>query len=159
MVVFSNRRLGPSAELIVSPAIAIAMLEQAMAAARACPASRWEREWISWLGDLAAAQIEAIDVDDFAWTPDHFELQRDFVLDALARAAHGSSCERALRAWGKLIAAHPRDAVRVGRRWLIPAVPPRAPSRLRDNDPDAGDGTGGSEASGRVGADGLSLGR
>ena len=158
MVVFSNRRLGPGAELLVSRTVAAAMLEELAAAARASLASRWERELVAWLGDLTGAELSVLDVDDIAWTPEHFELQRELLIDALDRAARGSLHERALRAWSKMIAAHPRAAIRVGRRWLIPAATARDSERLRDNDRDAGDGTGSSEASGGVRADGVPLG-
>ena len=159
MVVFSNRRLGPGAELIVSRTVAGAMLEELASAARASLASRWEHELVAWLGDLIGGELSVLDVEDIAWTPEHFELQRELLVEALDRAARGSRHERALRSWSRMIAEHPREAIRVGRRWLIPGATARDSERLRDNDRDAGDSTGGSEASGRVRADDLSLGR
>jgi hypothetical protein len=121
MVVFSNRRLGPSAELIVSDDVALGMLRATADAARVTAASRWEHELIAWLGHHVPGTIDTIDVDDVAWTPDHFEVQRAFLTDAIARAAIGFAHERALRVWARMVEAHSGNAVRVGRRWQLHA--------------------------------------
>ena len=60
---------------------------------------------------------EWIDVSEIAWTPDHFEAQRRFLLAAIDRAAVGSEHALAFDRWRRLIEAHPRDSVQVGRRW------------------------------------------
>lgn len=117
MVVFSNHRLGPSAELLVSREVAVAILRETADAARPVAESRWEHELVAWLDDRAR-RPEALDVNDLAWTPDHFESQRRFVIDAIQRAIEdGSDHEAALRRWAHLIDSHPRDSVRFGRRW------------------------------------------
>ena len=122
MVVISNRLLGPQAELIVSEAIAEELLRELAAAAAPTARSRWELELVHWLA-LRAARIEpALDLADIAWTPDHFEAQRAFVLEAIARAAAAAvSCGAALEHCRRMVAGHPRDAVQRSRRWPWPA--------------------------------------
>ena len=116
MIVFSNHRLGPAAELLVSRAVAEDMLRGAANAASSSADGRWERELAQWLLDRAAAAVD-IDVADIAWSPEHFERQRRFLLDAIDRASDGSEHVRAFARWARLIEAHPRDSVQVGRRW------------------------------------------
>jgi hypothetical protein len=116
MVVFGNRRLGPGVELLLSTEVARAMLEATAAAARAAATARWERELVEWLEDLAAGEPN-LDVDDVAWTPEHFELQRRFVVEAIEHAAADSVHASALRRWSRMVASHPRTSVQVGRRW------------------------------------------
>lgn len=126
MVVFSNQRLGPSAELLVSETVAALMLRVTADAARPFAQARWERELITWLEEraaLAAVGITAVDVQfldigDIAWTPDHFEMQRRFLIDAILRAS--AMCEHtlALDRWRRQVEAHPADSVQVGRRWI-----------------------------------------
>ena len=115
MVVFTNRRLGPSAELLVSDEVASAMLHATAASAAPMAQARWERELVLWLANRAATKV--LDVGDIAWTPDHFEAQRQFLTDAIARAALESEHAGALLRWRGLIEAHPRDSVQFGRRW------------------------------------------
>jgi hypothetical protein len=136
MFVLSNRRLGPAAELLVSPAVAEAMLRQAAAAARLEADARWEQELVRWLEGRASPPEEAtagssrgrpvhtvIDVSEIAWTPDNFERQRRFLLRAIERAAETSEHARALRLWAQMIEAHPSDSVQFGRRWTsLPGV-------------------------------------
>jgi len=117
MVVFSNHLLGPSAELLVSPEVATAMLRATASAARPLAENRWENELVSWLEERAADPA-AIDVADIAWSPDHFDMQRQFVTDAIKLAATGSEHETALRRWSKLIETHPRHSVRFASRWI-----------------------------------------
>lgn len=117
MVVFANRRLGPSAELLVSDEVAAAMLRATADAARPVAEARWERELVLWLERRAAAPGKMLDAGEIAWTPDHFEAQRGFLADAIVRAAKGSDHSAALGRWLRLIEAHPRDSVQVGRRW------------------------------------------
>jgi len=122
MIVFSNHRLGPAAELLVSMEVAEGMLSATAEAARGAAESRWERELVDWLVAQArqASRCEGIyglDVGDIAWTPEHFERQRRFLLDAIERAVPASEHVRALGRWAGLIEAHPRDSVQVGRRW------------------------------------------
>jgi hypothetical protein len=121
MVVFSNQRLGASAELLVSDEVAITMLRSTAANARPFAAARWERELVDWL-EVRAARRPALDVGEIAWTPDHFEAQRRFLLDAIARAAQGSEHTLAFDRWRRLIEAHPRESVQVGRRWQWPST-------------------------------------
>jgi hypothetical protein len=122
MVVFSNHRLGPSAELLVSRGVAAELLAEVAAAARPDARARWEHELVAWLERCAAAASDAeVDVSDIAWTPEHFEHQRGFLLAAIRRAETASAHGRALARWGGMIEAHPRELVAVGRRWQWPA--------------------------------------
>ncbi|HEY5939158.1 MAG TPA: hypothetical protein VIU61_31115 [Kofleriaceae bacterium] len=116
MIVFSNHRLGPAVELLVSAEVAAAMLRATAEAARATAAARWEQELVSWL-EACAPCCSALDVADIAWTPENFERQRQFVLAAIATAADGSEHARPLGRWARMIEAHPRDSVQFGRRW------------------------------------------
>jgi len=127
MVVFSNLRLGPGAELLVSDQVASNMLRATAAEAAPFAEARWELELVRWLETRADAVVAEttrppdagdLDVSDIAWTPDHFEPQRRFLIDAILRAS--ASCEHtlALDRWRRLIEAHPADSVQVGRRWI-----------------------------------------
>ncbi|HEY4238778.1 MAG TPA: hypothetical protein VGM88_03150 [Kofleriaceae bacterium] len=117
----SNRRLGPSAELMVSVAVAGEVLREVAAAAAPAASSRWEHELVAWLEQRAQAGDEApIDVGDIAWTPEHFERQREFLVGAIERARGDSEHGRALERWAKMIELHPRESVQVGRRWRWP---------------------------------------
>jgi len=120
MFVFSNRRLGPSAELLVSREVAGELLREVAAAAGPAAQARWEHELVSWLERCAASGNAVIDVADIAWTPDHFERQRRFVVEAIQRANASSRHARALTRWCGMIEAHPRESVQVGRRWQWP---------------------------------------
>jgi hypothetical protein len=119
MVVFSNHRLGPTAELLVSAEAAAQLLREVAAAAGPTAEARWEHELVSWLQRCAASE-HGFDIADIAWTPEHFEHQRRFLLDAVRRAAPGSLHSRALVRLGAMIEAHPRESVQVGRRWQWP---------------------------------------
>jgi hypothetical protein len=116
MVVFSNRRLGPAAELQVSPEVGSSMLRTTAEAARPLAQSRWEHELVVWLEDRSR-QWADLDVSDIAWSPENFERQRAFVTGAIERAAISSPHGRALARWARQIADHPRESVVVGRRW------------------------------------------
>lgn len=120
MVVFSNRRLGPSAELLVSGEVAGELLREVAAAARPSAQARWEHELVTWLVRHAASRSTSFDVSDIAWTPEHFERQRDFLAEAIRRAQASSRHARALARWCEMIEAHPRESVSVGRRWQWP---------------------------------------
>ncbi len=117
MVVFSNHRLGPSAELFVSDDIAIAILKATAATARLVAEARWERELVRWLEGRAELSAKHLDVSEIAWTPDHFDSQRRFLTDAILRAGLGSEHAAAFERWRRLIEAHPRDSIQFGRRW------------------------------------------
>ena len=122
MVVFSNQRLGPRAELVVSNEVAAAMLQATADAIRTRAEARWERELLRWLDEraLATARVtstESLDVGEIAWTRDHFDAQRWFLVDAIVRAAIHSEHASALDRWRQLIEAHPRESVQFGRRW------------------------------------------
>jgi len=117
MVVFSNRRLGPSAELLVSREVASELLREVAAAASPSAQARWEHELVRWREHWAASGEGGIDVADIAWTPEHFERQRRFLVEAIQRAHPGSRHGRALIRWCGMIEAHPRESVQVGRRW------------------------------------------
>jgi hypothetical protein len=121
MVVFSNRRIGPSSELLVSPGVAAELLREVAAAAAPLAQARWEHELVIWLERCAASGNACLDVSDIAWTPEHFERQRGFLLDAIRGATAASRHGRALARWGDMIEAHPRESVQVGRRWQWPS--------------------------------------
>jgi hypothetical protein len=147
MVVFSNHRLGPSAELLVSREVAVEILREVAAAAGPRARARWEHELVTWLERLANDQAPAvderseaigggypagspgraadrvprgIDVSDIAWTPEHFERQRGFLIEAIRSVIESSRNARALARWAGMIEAHPRESVQVGRRWQWP---------------------------------------
>ena len=117
MVIFANRQLGPSTELLVSDEVAIAMLLATAAVARPLARARWESELVEWLERRASLATKLLDVAEIAWTPDHFEAQRRFLIEAIEAAALGSEHVTAFERWRRLIEAHPRDSVQVGRRW------------------------------------------
>jgi hypothetical protein len=118
VVVFTNQRLGPSAELLVSNEVAAAMLYATAEAASRAAEARWEHELARWLQSRASnGRNRALDIGDIAWTPEHFETQRRFLIDAIVRAALGSEHAVAFARWQRMIEAHPRDSVQVGRRW------------------------------------------
>jgi hypothetical protein len=120
MVVFSNHRLGPSAELLVSREVASELLREVVAAATPSAQARWEHELVTWLARRATSSDAVLDVSEIAWTPDHFERQRGFLIDAIRRAEQTSIHARALARWAALVEAHPRESVQVGRRWQWP---------------------------------------
>jgi hypothetical protein len=125
MVVFSNHRIGASAELLVSHEVAAELLREVAAAAGPSAQARWEHELVSWLqrcATSAPAHLASLDVSDIAWTPENFERQRGFLLEAIQRATAGSANARALARWAAMIEAHPRESVQVGRRWHWPAT-------------------------------------
>lgn len=122
MLVFSNERLGASVEIVVSNEVAAAMLQQVADAIRTRAEARWELELLRWLDDRARAAGRttgtlAIDVSEIAWTRDHFDAQRWFLIDAVARATMHSDHGAALDRWRRMIEAHPRESVQFGRRW------------------------------------------
>jgi hypothetical protein len=117
MVVLSNHRLGPSSELLVSDDVARMMLKATAAAARPLAEARWELELVLWLEARADLGAHVLDVGDIAWTPDHFEPQRRFLVDAISRAKSTLPHALAFDRWRLLIEAHPADSVQVGRRW------------------------------------------
>jgi hypothetical protein len=121
MVVLSNRRLGPTAELLVSREAAAELAREIAAAAEPVAQARWEHELVTWLTRWAASTAASLDVADIAWTPDHFERQRGFLLAAIERAAAASAHARALTWWAGVVEAHPRESVQVGRRWQWPS--------------------------------------
>jgi hypothetical protein len=116
MVVFTNRSIGPHAELLVSEQIASEMLRAIIEAARPLATARWEDELVQWLDDHAT-RSQSFDVGEIAWTPEHFETQRRFVIESIARAATSSSHGVALDRLRRMVEIHPRDAVRVGHLW------------------------------------------
>lgn len=122
MLVLSNQRLGPAAELVVSRQIGCALLAGVADAARPIASAHWEHELVRWLDEQAlwiasttSPEIR-IDVADIAFTPNHFDRQREFLLDAIRRARSDHS--RTLARWADLIEAHPSDSVQFGRRFL-----------------------------------------
>jgi hypothetical protein len=123
MWVLSNQRLGPAAELVVSPDIARVVLSEIADAARPRARARWEHELVRWL-DAQAARIASIspcptviDVGEIAFTPQHFDHQRSFLLEAIALARVTSVHAITLGRWAELIHAHSREFVQFGRRW------------------------------------------
>jgi hypothetical protein len=121
MVVFSNRRLGATVELLVSPEVAAELLRAVASAALPAAQARWEHELASWLDRCASSSQTTLDVADIAWTPEHFERQRGFLVEAVRRAAASSPHSRALARWCSMIEAHPPESVQVGRRWQWPS--------------------------------------
>jgi hypothetical protein len=122
VVVFSNQRLGPSAELVVSNEVAAAMLQATADAIRTRVEARWEHELLRWLDERARAvgrltTTETLDVGEIAWTRDHFDAQRWFLVDAIVRAAMHSEHASALERWRQMIEAHPKGSVQLARRW------------------------------------------
>jgi hypothetical protein len=124
MLVFSNQRLGPTAELMVSRDVGAALVRAVAAAARAAAHSHWERELVRWLDERAqwivasTARSITLDVGDIAFTPQHFDRQRRFLLEAIEGACADMRIARALTDWADLIKAHPRDSVQLSRRWI-----------------------------------------
>ena len=120
MIELTNRRLGPGSQLSLAQDVVAEMLREVAAAARPAATARWEHELVRWLEERAQQPI-SLDVGDLAWTPEHFETQRKFVVDAIHRALDTARCEAVvvdlLRRWMVMIAAHPRDSVKAGRRW------------------------------------------
>jgi hypothetical protein len=121
MVVFSNRQLGPSAELFVSDDVALTMLRETAAAARPFAEARWEVELTLWLDSRADVGSQILDVSDIAWTPDHFHAQRRFVIEAIQRGARCGEHALAFDRWRRLVEAHPADCIQVNRRWVWPS--------------------------------------
>jgi hypothetical protein len=117
MIVLSNRRLGPAAELLVSPEVAAEAFRATALVAASRADGRWERELARWLESHAGTPAN-VDVADIAWTPEHFEGQRRFLLEAIQTAIEMCEHGRALTRWAAMIEAHPRESVQVGRRWL-----------------------------------------
>jgi hypothetical protein len=117
MVVFSNRRLGPTTELLVSREVAGELLREVAATASPLAQARWEHELVTWLERWGLSRSTSFDVSDIAWTPEHFERQRRFLVEAIQRAQAHSRHARPLARWCEMVEAHPREAVQVGRRW------------------------------------------
>jgi hypothetical protein len=117
MVVICNHRLGAHVELLVSDTVARAMLEGTAAAARPLAAARWELELVRWLEARARRIGSALDVSEIAWTREHYEAQRDFLVEAIARAAVLSEHAAAFSQWKRMVEGHPRDSGQFGRRW------------------------------------------
>ena len=118
MIVFSNHRLGPAAELLVSVEVAESMLRETADAARSSVDDRWEAELVRWLEARAGGLAAELDVGEIAWSPEHFDRQRRFLIAAIETAAERSEHRKALARWAAMIDAHPRDSVQVGRRWM-----------------------------------------
>jgi hypothetical protein len=118
MVVFSNHRLGAASELLVSIEVAESMLRETAEAARSSVDDRWEGELVRWLDGRARGIKTDLDVGEIAWSPEHFERQRRFLVAAIEAAAERSEHRKALARWAAMIEAHPRDSVQVGRRWM-----------------------------------------
>lgn len=121
MVVLSNRRLGPTVEVWVPREVAAELLRRVAEVAGLHADARWERELAGWLLARAGAigADDAIDVSEIAWTPEHFERQRRFLVQAITEAARSWEDGRSLARWAAMIQAHPRDSVQVGRRWSM----------------------------------------
>ena len=118
MIVFSNHRLGPAAELMVSVEVAESMLRETAEAARSSVDDRWEGELVRWLDARACGIQDGLDAGEIAWSPEHFDRQRRFLLAAIETASERSGHRKALARWAAMIEAHPRDSVQVGRRWV-----------------------------------------
>jgi len=123
MVVFSNHRLGPSAELFVSDDVASTILRETARAARPFAEARWEVELVLWLDSRADAGAQVLDVSDIAWTPEHFQTQRTFMIEAIQRAARCGEHALAFDRWRRMVEDHPADCVQASRRWQWPTSP------------------------------------
>jgi hypothetical protein len=117
MVVLSNRRLGPAAELLVPADVAALLLRAIARAAAAAAQARWEQELAAWLEQRATDPGRGLDVAEIAWTPDHFAHQRGFVISAIAAAVVADEHLATLGRLQAMIELHPRESVVVGRRW------------------------------------------
>ncbi len=93
------------------------MLTVTAASARPLAQSRWEHELVVWLEDRSRRLGGELDVGDLAWSPENFERQRSFLIQAIERAAMASAHARALGLWAHQISSHPRESIVVGRRW------------------------------------------
>ena len=127
MLVFSNQRLGPASELFVGDETASEILRSVADAARPLASAMWEHELVRWLDEQAlqagkssevVGGARTIDVGDIAFTPQHFERQRRFLVAAIERACVVSEHSRVLAAWVALIEGYPSDSVQFGRRWI-----------------------------------------
>jgi hypothetical protein len=124
MLVLSNQRIGPTAELMVSRDVGASLVRHVAEVARVAASSHWERELVRWLDERArwitssTARPIVLDVGDIAFTPQHFDRQRRFLLDAIDGARTEARYARALTDWADLIKAHPRDSVQLSRRWI-----------------------------------------
>ena len=113
------------------PIAARAIAVVAVAAAESAR-DRWERELAAWLEEHARALargVTGLEVAALAWSPEHFAEQQRFVLDAVARGAHGADPDVriALDRLAALIAGHERSWVLAGRRWAWPDRAPAVP--------------------------------
>jgi hypothetical protein len=124
LITFSNLRADAEAAFTVSEARACALLDALIDGARELARDRWQRELIAWLAErsraIAIGMRAGLDLGDVAWTPIHFAGQRDFVIDACARAAAratDTALAGDLTAFADLAARHLREHVVVGRRW------------------------------------------
>ncbi len=97
--------------------VGTAILASTAASARPLAQSRWEHELVVWLEDRSRRPGGNLDVGDLAWSPENFERQRSFLVEAIERAALGSVHARALGLWAQQVAGHPRESIVVGRRW------------------------------------------
>ena len=118
MFVLSNQSLGPAAELWMTHDTAVDILRSVAEVARPLARAVWERELVRWLEEQAVLSITSIDVGEIAFTPQHFEAQRRFLIASIMHASMVSEHSRILAAWAALIEAHPSDSVQFGRRWI-----------------------------------------
>jgi hypothetical protein len=124
MLVFSNHCIGPTAELMVSRDVGASLVRSVAQVARVAASSHWERELVRWLDERAqwitssTSRAIVLDVSDIAFTPQHFDRQRRFLLEAIDGARTDTRYSRALTDWADLIKAHPRDSVQLSRRWI-----------------------------------------
>lgn len=121
MLVLSNQRLGPASELYIGDETASEILRSVADAARPIASAVWEHELVRWLEEQSAQvgrSNATIDVSDIAFTPQHFERQRRFLIEAIERAREASEHSRVLAAWAVLIEGYPSDSVQFGRRWI-----------------------------------------
>lgn len=124
MLVLSNQRIGPTAERMVARDIGASLVRSVAQVARASASSHWERELVRWLDERAqwivssTSRAIVLDVSDIAFTPQHFDRQRRFLLDAIDGACADVRYVRVLTDWADLIKAHPRDSVQLSRRWI-----------------------------------------
>ena len=109
------------------------VLSETVEAARPFAKARWERELVMWLDSIATVGVAMLDVDDIAWTPEHFATQQVFLMQSIQRAALCGEHALVFERWRRMVEAHPADAVQVGRRWQWPRNSSTNPDLVRTN--------------------------
>jgi hypothetical protein len=113
-----------SCEVVVSAPVATSIVGALAAKAEHLARDRWQRELAAWLqaraGGIGAGRV--FDMEEVAWTPDHFAEQQLFLLSLVqACGDEASEYEAAVfRALAALVSGYRRSWVVFGRRWVWP---------------------------------------